>query len=268
MLRRAVWGGQFYPARAAQLRRDLDTYLAAPAETIAAPIGCVAPHAGYMYSGSIAGAVYARLNLPERVILLCPNHTGRGEPLAIMSSGEWQTPLGNVAVDSALAGEIKKRFRLLSEDAQAHREEHAVEVQLPFLQQLRPGLEFVPIAVGTEAFDALEKLGEAIAGAVSGYTMKTLIVASSDMNHYENDERTRLKDRRAIDQVLALSPRGLYDTVRRERITMCGYGPTVAMLTAAIRLGATQSELVRYGTSADAGGDTSRVVGYAGIAIW
>lgn len=269
MLRRAAWGGQFYPAQPHLLKQELEKYLAGEtAEKIAAPIGCVSPHAAYMYSGAIAGAVYARMELPETFIILCPNHTGRGAPLSMMSEGEWQTPLGNIHIEDKLANELRRRCHLLFEDAQAHLEEHSLEVQLPFLQKLRPNLRFVPIAVGTEAFDALEMLGHAMAGAIESYEQKVLIVASSDMNHFENDERTRLKDRRAIDQVLALDARGLYDTVRHEHITMCGYCPTVAMLTAARRLGACYAELVRYGTSADVSGDYSRVVGYAGMIVW
>jgi len=269
MLRRAAWAGQFYPQHAAALRRELEGFLSGEvAEKIGAPLGCVVPHAGYMYSGAIAGAVYASMELPRKFILLCPNHTGRGEPLSIMSEGEWETPLGLARIDSGLAGELKKRCRLLSEDFQAHRHEHSLEVQIPFLQTLEPQMQFVPIAVGTAAFDALESLGRAIAETIRGRAEKALVVASSDMNHYESDERTRLKDRQAIDQLLALDPRGLYDTVRREGISMCGYCPTTAMLTAALRLGARHAELVRYGTSADASGDRARVVGYAGLIVW
>jgi AmmeMemoRadiSam system protein B len=269
MLRRAAWADQFYPAQPAVLRKELEKLLAPePAEKIAAPIGCVAPHAGYVYSGAIAGAVYARLELPDRFLILCPNHTGRGAPLAIMSEGEWQTPLGNARIDAALAARLQKHCHLLSEDARAHRDEHSLEVQLPFLQKLRPGLQFVPIAVGTEAYDALELLGEALAEAAASCPQRVLIVASSDMNHYESDAATRVKDRLALDPLLALDPRSLYDTVRREHVTMCGYCPAVAMLIAARKLGAGNAELVRYGTSADVSGDFSRVVGYAGIVIW
>lgn len=269
MLRRAAWSDQFYPGHPRELARDLERFLAAgPAEKILSPVGCLAPHAGYMYSGAVAGAVYARLDLPDRFIILCPNHMGLGQPLSIMSEGAWQTPLGNAPIDSDLAGELRRRCPLLTEDAEAHRQEHSIEVQLPFLQKLQPAMRFVPVAVGTESFDALERLARAIAGTIRASGRRVLIVASSDMNHYDNDERTRIKDRRAIDQLLALHPRGLYDTVRREGISMCGYCPAVAMMTAALELGAARAELVRYATSADACGDHSRVVGYAGIVLW
>ena len=268
MVRRPAFSDQFYPGHAATLRRDLEGFLAAPPTRIASPIGCLAPHAGYIYSGAIAGAVYARLELPERFLILCPNHTGRGAALSIMSDGAWQTPLGKAPIDATLAAELRRLCPRLEEDAEAHRREHSLEVQLPFLQQLRPRMRFVPIAVGIDDFDDLHQLGGALASAVRVAAEPVLIIASSDMNHFENDQRTRLKDRRAIDRVLALDPRGLYETVRREDISMCGYCPAVAMLTAARDLGATRAELVRYGTSAETSGDYDRVVGYAGVAVW
>ena len=269
MLRRAAFADRFYPAQPAALRRELEKHLAAESGAkIAAPVGCISPHAAYMYSGPIAGAAYGRMELPDRFIILCPNHNRRGEPLSIMSEGKWQTPLGEAPIDGTLAEALKKRCHLLSEDARAHLLEHSLEVQLPFLQKLKPSLEFVPIALAVEAYEALEILGNAMAESIQNYSRKVLIVASSDMNHYENDQETRLKDRRAIDQVLALDPRGLYDTVRHEHISMCGYCPAVAMLLAARRLGARHAELVRYGTSAETSGDYSCVVGYAGMVVW
>jgi AmmeMemoRadiSam system protein B len=270
MVRRAAWGDRFYPAEPAVLSREIESCLSLqpPPEKIPNPIACVAPHAAIMYSGAIAGAVYARVEMPERFIILCPNHTGRGTPLSILREGKWQMPFGDVPIDSALADALVSRCHLLCDDAQAHAHEHSLEVQLPFLQKLRPSLRMVPIAVGTEAYEALELLGHAMAEAIRDTRQKVLMIASSDMNHFESDERTRIKDRRAIDQVLALDPRGLYDTVRREHITMCGYCPTVATLIAARELGARRAELVRYGTSADVSGDYQRVVGYAGMVIW
>jgi hypothetical protein len=156
---------------------------------------------------------------------------------------------------------------LLAEDDAAHRFEHALEVQLPFLQVLHPQFTFVPITVGTSHYEVLSALGVAITSAIRGAGEQVLVIASSDMNHYESDSVTRVKDRRAIDQILALDPRGLYDVVREANISMCGYGPTVAMLTASLKLGAKQAELLRYATSADVSGDRDRVVGYAGIAV-
>lgn len=270
-VRQPAVAGRFYPASAQRLRAEVETFTRATVKPVQQDklraLGCVAPHAGYVYSGGVAGAVYERLELPARYIILCPNHTGYGEPLAIMSKGAWRTPLGDAAIDEELASNLKARFSLLNEDLEAHRSEHALEVQLPFLQVLRPGFRFVPITVGTGQFEVLSALGVAMAGAVRELGERVLIVASSDMNHYESDEVTREKDRRAIEQVLALDPRGLYDTVREGHISMCGYGPTVAMLTAALRLGASRAELVRYATSGDVSGERDLVVGYAGMAV-
>jgi MEMO1 family protein len=190
-----------------------------------------------------------------------------GEPLAIMSRGTWRTPLGDAAIDEALADELKRAMPLLSEDEEAHRSEHAVEVQLPFLQVLKPDFCFVPITVGTSNFEVLNALGVAVSNVIAKQNERVLVIASSDMNHYESDGVTRIKDRRAIDQLLALDPRGLYATVHEAQISMCGYGPAVVMLTAARKLGAKQAELIRYETSGDISGDKDMVVGYAGVAV-
>jgi hypothetical protein len=207
-----------------------------------------------MYSGHVAGAVFGRLPKRSTYIILCPNHTGRGAPLAIMSSGEWLTPLGRVPVDFALAGLLRRSCHLLMEDAEAHEDEHSLEVQLPFLQRSVGEFKFVPIAIGVGGYAGLESLGHSIAQAV-GPTATVMIVASSDMNHYEPDSLTRAKDRKAIDKILALDPPGLYEVLRHEDISMCGYGPTIAMLTAAKDLGAQGAELIKYATSADTSGD-------------
>ncbi|MGH9642529.1 MAG: AmmeMemoRadiSam system protein B [Terriglobales bacterium] len=261
--------GRFYPERPQRLLREIQEYTSPPAPRVAA-IGCVAPHAGYMYSGHVAGAVYARIEIPEHCIVICPNHTGRGVPLSIMSATAWQTPLGNVAPDTELASRLLHQFPALEEDSAAHRAEHAIEVQLPFFQAQQKNLQLVPIAVGTSDFRVLRDLGEAIASVIVNQEesgRRVLIVASSDMNHYEPDAVTRVKDHKAIDRVLALDARGLWEVVRREDISMCGFGPTVAMLTAAKILGATRAELVRYATSGDVSGDRDEVVGYAGILV-
>jgi AmmeMemoRadiSam system protein B len=271
-IRQPAVAGRFYPANPQRLRAEVASYTTAPAdapvEAKIRALGCVVPHAGYMYSGHVAGAVYRRLELPQRMVILCPNHTGMGEPLAIMSEGAWHTPLGDVPIDAELAVELKRQMPLLSEDEAAHRVEHALEVQLPFLQVLAPGFQFVPIAVGTGNFDVLSSLGVVIGNTMAKQGRRFLVIASSDMNHYESDSVTRVKDRRAIDQMLALDARGLYDVVREGNISMCGYGPAVVMLTAARKLGATKAELVRYATSGDVSGERDMVVGYAGIAVY
>jgi MEMO1 family protein len=265
-LRHPAVAGRFYPEDRDTLLSDLRSFLQGR-EAPRPALACMVPHAGYIYSGSVAGAVFADLEIPPRCLLLCPNHTGRGRPLAIMSHGAWQTPLGRIPIDSQMAETLKQRCPLLSEDAEAHRGEHAIEVVLPFLQQSRPRLSFVPIALGTGQLAALEQLGEALAAVAQTVEQPVLIIASSDMNHYENDQITRMKDTKAIERILALDAQGLYDVVIREDISMCGFGPAVAMLTAAKRLGATSAKLIKYATSGDAFGDREMVVGYAGVVV-
>jgi len=266
IVREARAAGRFYPAEPARLRADLDACLAYRGERRRAT-ACLVPHAGYMYSGAVAGAVFARIDIPPSTLVLGPNHSGRGHPLAIMKEGEWQTPLGPVAVDSTLARELLERFPALSEDLSAHRFEHSIEVELPFLQAGRRDARFVPLGIGTGQLILLEQLGEAIAEVLRNRENEVLIVASSDLNHYEDDRTTRIKDHKAIEKILALDGPGLYRTVIDESISMCGFAPAVTMLRAASLLGARKAELVRYATSAEASGDYSTVVGYAGILI-
>jgi len=265
-VRHPAVAGRFYPRERAKLAADLRSYL--PAGTAATPaIGCIAPHAGYVYSGAVAGAVYAAIEVPQHCIVLCPNHTGVGYPLSIMSSGAWEMPLGTCEIDRALAQALKSQFPTLTEDTSAHRAEHAVEVQLPFLQLRNPGMTFVPIVLGTSQFETLEALGQVMAAVVESQPQPVLMVASSDMNHYESDRTTRAKDHKAIERILALDARGLFDVVMREDISMCGFGPAVAMLTAAKTLGAQSAELIRYATSGDVSGERNMVVGYAGVVV-
>jgi hypothetical protein len=271
-VRHPAVAGQFYPSNSNKLRQEIESLVQPGREKIRA-LGCLVPHAGYMYSGHVAGAVYARLQLPHRFVILCPNHTGAGQPLAIMSRGRWLTPLGEAAIDEELAEQIKREFSPLRDDDAAHSREHALEVQLPFLQQIVGEFAFVPIVLGTGRLEVLTELGLSLARALKPLASadsskrNVLLIASSDMNHYEGDERTRVKDRMAIDQVLALDPAGLWETVQREQISMCGYGPAVAMLTAARELGASKAELVKYATSGDISGDRDWVVGYAGMIV-
>jgi len=267
MVREPAVAGKFYPANPQVLSSDVASYLSPAAEEKTAAIGCVVPHAGYIYSGKVAGAVFSAIDIPSRCIVLCPNHTGRGHPLALMSQGTWRTPLGEVALDSELATSLLKVFPALTEDAEAHRSEHAIEVELPFLQILRPGVQVVPIAVGTSRWLLLEQLGQAIAATIQSFQFPVLMVASSDMNHYEDDDTTRRKDHKAIRKIASLDPQALYDTVINESISMCGFGPAVAMLIAAKQLGATEARLVQYATSADTSGDKEMCVGYAGIVV-
>jgi AmmeMemoRadiSam system protein B len=265
VLRLPAVSGRFYPSDPAELTAQIKQYseIDSSVKKVAAR-ACLVPHAGYLYSGHVAGAVLSRIALPQKFVILGVRHFPRGEPVAILSNGAWRTPLGDVPIDASLAKALTSECPLLREDHLAHSAEHSLEVQLPFLQVLAPGFTFVPIALGTVRFEDLVSVGQALARALAA-APDVLLLTTSDLNHYENDETTRRKDHKAIEKLLALDARGLYDTCRNERISMCGLGPAVAMLTALRALNSTHAELVRYATSGDVSGDTSAVVGYAGL---
>jgi AmmeMemoRadiSam system protein B len=267
-IRHPAVAGRFYPGEPATLRAEVQSYISQTVHQKAVhAVGCIVPHAGYVYSGHVAGAVFRELEVPELCVVICPNHTGMGRALAIMSNGAWETPLGQVPIDSEFAATLMQRCPLLQEDSSAHRSEHAIEVELPFLQMRQPHVKFVPIALGTRDFEVLHQLGEAVADTVAAQDAPVLLVASSDMNHYEPDAITRVKDERAIAPILELDARALYDVVLLEHISMCGFGPAVTMLIAARQLGATSAELVKYATSGDISGERDMVVGYAGVIV-
>jgi len=260
--------GRFYPDNPAALSTMIEGFVDRTFVPNRA-VGAVIPHAGYIYSGHVAGAIYTRVAVPSRIVILCPNHTGFGVPLSIMSRGSWQTPLGNIQIDSEMADALMASNPDLEEDTEAHRREHAIEVQLPFLQVGLHGgdTRFVPITVGVSGWAALERLGKAMAETIQRVDPTTLIIASSDMNHYESDAITRVKDAKAIEPLLKLDARGLLEVVRREKISMCGVGPTTAMIVASRILGATSADLVKYATSAEVSKDFNHVVGYAGVIV-
>src|SRR6266567_8645958 len=237
MLRLPAVAGRFYPSDSNELTSLVREYSRSDPQQQAIPAkACLVPHAGYMYSGHVAGAVFARLELPKKIIVLGVRHYPRGEHAAILSSGAWRTPLGDAPIDERLAGALRRECPVLREDSVAHSTEHSLEVQLPFLQVLAPEFRFVPVALGTVRYEELRDVGEAVAQVVAAHEEQVFILATSDMNHYEDDATTRRKDHKAIEQILKLDPRGLYDTVRQEKISMCGLGPAVATLTAAERL--------------------------------
>jgi MEMO1 family protein len=257
--------GRFYPDNPQELIAQVREY-AKPQPTVTPrhAQACLVPHAGYRFSGHVAGAVLSRIDLPKKFVILGVRHRPPGEPIAIISRGSWRTPLGDASIDETLATALKNECPVFREDPVAHHVEHSLEVQLPFLQVLSPGFAFVPISLGTVRFDDLVAVGEALAHVLA-VNPDVLLLTTSDLNHYEDDATTRVKDQKAIDQILALNPRGLYDVCRNVAISMCGLGPTVAMLTAVRTLATSHAELVRYATSADVSGDTSSVVGYAGF---
>ena len=259
--------GAFYPGRPDQLRTAVERFLVRMAEPVT-PLAVIVPHAGYIYSGSTAGKTYASVNLPKTLIILCPNHTGLGAPLAFASGGRWRTPLGDVDVDEALARSLGAACPGLRDDALAHEREHAVEVQLPFLQVMLGGFTFVPVVVGIQSLSDLESLGKAMAEVVAGAGRPVALVVSSDMNHYEDVKTNRDKDSAAIDAILRLDPAALHRVVRERRISMCGYAPAVAALYACNALGADRAELVDYTHSGMVTGDVAEVVSYAGVRIF
>ncbi len=266
MLRLPAVSGRFYPSDPAELTALIRKYAVIDSSKPPIPVrACLVPHAGYVYSGHVAGAVLGRIALPRKIIILGVRHYPRGEPAAILSSGAWRTPLRDARIDEDLAEALKKACPLLREDSVAHSTEHSLEVQLPFLQVLAPDFTFVPVALGTVQFESLVSVGEALRRVLQASKENVLLLTTSDLNHYEDDATTRVKDRKAIDQLLALNSRGLYDTCRNEEISMCGLGPAVAMITALNALGVKKPELVKYATSADVSEDRSTVVGYAGM---
>lgn len=258
--------GAFYEGTAPRLRAQVEACIAANAQTQKQRfIGAVVPHAGLMYSGHVAAAFYTRAELPKRFIILCPNHTGLGHFAAINREGAWRTPFGDAPIDTPLADALMQRTPLLKEDAKAHAREHSLEVQLPFLQQLEGDFTFVPICLGAHRYDYCEEIGNAIADVVQGGEIG--ILASSDLNHYEDQQTTLRKDQLAIDEVLRLDPRELWRVVEESDISMCGFIPTTTMLIAAKKLGATRAELLKHATSGDINGDYGHVVGYASIVV-
>jgi len=260
--------GQFYEGTPDRLRAQVDACFAANEETKAKRrfIGAVVPHAGLMYSGHVAAAFYALAELPKRFVILCPNHTGFGHFAAINREGSWRTPFGDAKIDTPLADALMSRAPILADDWRAHAREHSLEVQLPFLQQLLGSdFTFVPICLGAHRYDYCEIVGNAIADVARDQPVG--IVASSDLNHYEDQKETLRKDQIAIDAVLALDPKELWRVVDEYDISMCGFIPTTTMLIAAKQLGATRAELIKHATSGDVNRDYSHVVGYASILV-
>ena len=276
MLRLPAVAGRFYPANPNELAYVVRRMSALRAANANAPAtdaekisvaACLVPHAGYMYSGAVAGEVFGNIALPRKILILGVRHFPRGESAAILSSGAWRTPLGDAPIDTDLANALRDACPLLREDSVAHGQEHSLEVQIPFLQVLAPGFSFVPVALGTVRFDDLVRVGEAVARVLTASQERVLLLATSDLNHYEDDATTRVKDAKAIEKLLTLDARGLFDTVREDGNTMCGYAATVAMLIAMRDLGASEARLVRYATSGDVTGDRNEVVGYAGVIV-
>ncbi|MDD4908052.1 MAG: AmmeMemoRadiSam system protein B [Candidatus Omnitrophica bacterium] len=269
-VRQPLVAGHFYSSSAQRLRKEIEILIGTKKPTPRDVIAAMMPHAGYMYSGEVAAVTASRINIKNRIILLGPKHTDEGEPFSIMTEGVWQMPFGAIEVDSELASAILSDSKVLDDDPIAHVNEHSLEVELPFLSYFKPDYKIVPIVVSVDDLRVYRQIGREIADAVKklGIEKDTLIIASSDMTHYEPQDSAQMKDKEALEAVLKLDDAKLVDTVERLNISMCGYAPTTIMLAAAKYLGAKQAELVRYQTSGDITGDYSSVVGYAGVIVY
>jgi AmmeMemoRadiSam system protein B len=266
MIRKPAAAGAFYPGTQGEIEKMVVSFVEEDQKKEKA-IGIISPHAGYMYSGKGAGIIFSRVVIPDDVIILGPNHRGYGADMAIVSEGEWEMPTGNVKMNSDLAGKIKSRSELFQDDDRAHSAEHSIEVQIPFIQHFRPDFRLVPISLSRVSFDECKQLGEALANAVKDYGRDVLIVASSDMTHFESAGSAKKKDELALKEIESLNPEGLYDVVLKNRISMCGFISVTIMLVAALGLGAKTAECIDYRNSGDVTGDNSDVVAYASVLV-
>ena len=266
MIRNPAVAGQFYPEASDELRSMINGMVDEKAvkEEV---IGLILPHAGYIYSGPVAGAVISRIKFKDTFIIMGPNHTGNGKPLSIMTEGIWETPLGGVEIDSEVGKQVLDASSYLQEDHVAHQYEHSIEVQLPFLQYFKPDIKIVPIVLAYGSGAIYKEVGKEIAKAIKEVDKEAVIIVSSDMTHYESQESVQRKDTQAIEAILDLNEDELLKRVQELDISMCGYAPAVSLISAAKELGVKEAELVRYQTSGDVIGDYSSVVGYAGIII-
>jgi len=279
-VRRPYVAGSWYPGTAESLRREIERcfthrlgYGRIPTVARDGPrliIGLISPHAGYMYSGPIASIGYGKLaedGIPESVIMIGPNHTGLGSAVSIMVEGLWETPLGSVEIDTELAKAIVEASGIADIDDSAHRFEHSLEIQLPFLQYFYgSNFKIVPICMMLRDYDTARELGESISSSIAGRNV--VILASTDFTHYEPHKIAVEKDRLAIEAILKLDAELFLRRVEENDISMCGPGPVATMMIACRKLGASKAELLGYATSGDITGDRSAVVGYASIAVY
>jgi AmmeMemoRadiSam system protein B len=266
MYRPPIASGSFYPGNKEELESVLKTLMEDCPQRQKA-LGVVSPHAGYLYSGRVMGSVFSRIEVPDTVVILAPNHTGRGTPFSVWPEGFWRTPLGDTSIDEELVNEILNGCELLEKDKAAHTNEHSAEVILPFLQYSNPQVKIVVIVVRSGNFEDLSTVGNSIADVLKKTKPGTLVVASSDMTHYESQQSADKKDKSAIAEIVALREEGLYRAVRELDISMCGVSPVISMIVCSKERDAAAAELTRYETSGDTTGDYKQVVGYAGIIV-
>lgn len=268
--RRPAVAGMFYPAEAPALREMVQAFLQAVEAPAARAFGAITPHAGLIYSGQCAAHVMKRVEFPGVVVILAPNHTGRcAAPggASVWTRGAFLTPLGAVPVAEALADALLARCDLAAADRTAHAGEHAVEVELPFLQVLAEGIEILPIVLAWDDWRRAQQLATALAELVRQWPQPVFLLASSDMTHYEPAARAAVKDRVALEAIARLDGEGLLAACRREHITMCGRGPAAVVVEACRQLGATAAEVVDYRHSGEVTGDDASVVAYAGVLL-
>jgi len=266
MHRKPAVAGQFYPKKESSLKKEIKKFLNVDV-TPKRALGVIAPHAGYIYSGAIAGELFASVKIPKRCILLSPNHTGMGGNAGLISRGSWEIPTGEVPIDEELASKLLERSTTLRDDAAPHIAEHSLEVELPFMLARQPKLQIVPITISHINPESCREIGESIANVIEDIDGEILIVASTDMNHYEDQTTTLEKDRLAIEYVESMDADGLLKICSEKRISMCGVVPTAITIHACKKLGATKAKLIRHATSGDVSGDYSAVVGYASFLI-
>jgi len=261
--------GQFYPGSKEALTRETGKLTHAAPEKKEDAIGVISPHAGYVYSGPVAGLTLSSIKPKPIYVIMGPNHTGLGSPFSLSTSDSWATPLGNVSIDKALADKILKNCPDIAKDEFAHIQEHSIEVQLPILQALQENFTIVPIVIAQAGIEQYRRIGQAIAKSIKELKLEkeVTIIASSDMTHYESRDSAKEKDFMAIDAILKLDEEALVERIKEYDITMCGYAPAVIMMVAAKSLGAKKAKLIKYQTSGDTSGDYSSVVGYAGIVV-
>jgi MEMO1 family protein len=266
MIRRPGVAGSFYPGTKAKLQHELEEYIRF-ADTKKKVIGLICPHAGYVYSGSCAGKGFGAVEIPNTVIIMGVNHHGFGHPYAIDANDSWNTPLGDVEIDKELREKLAANSEIFDVDSIAGEREHSLEVQVPFIQYINPDAKILPITISSGDPDALVAAGKEIALAIKGNN-DVLMVASTDMSHYISAESAKIRDYKAIDKILKLDPRGLFMTVARERISMCGVAPTTMMMSAALELGARKSEIIEYTNSGKVSGEYDQVVAYLSMIVY
>lgn len=267
MERKPVVAGQFYSDSPERLRQEVARYLSQETPPDGAGKMAMVPHAGYMFSGAVAGRTLARCAPGDTVLLLGPNHTGRGKPFAVWGDGQWSLPGGSLPVEEDLSARLLQGCPELEHDYAAHRYEHSLEVVLPFLWARNENTRIVPVSIAEPGLNALKRAGRNMAGVLQDWPRPVTVVVSSDMSHFVSAQQAKENDELAIQAILELDADKLYQVVREHGISMCGVLPMTVGLSLAVELGASSAELVQYATSGDVIGDYQQVVGYAGIVI-